>query len=164
MNQTEFAEGTDLIETYQQAVPDQWDGTRLVKPGTSFNKDFLGYLFKEVGKDVPKEVWLKCCAVIAKRPVKPRDLTMADFLQALEDYRDALAWAKMKRKMAPPVEGLDRKTVYEKILADPSANDLSKSIAREGLEKIARGRGTGPGERKRNRVQGGEKYRRMKQQ
>lgn len=162
MTRKEFAEGVALVELCMQGVVDELDREgRIVKHGTSFIEGFLDYLFVEV-KDIPRDLWLKVCEKVCRLPCRPRDLTVSDFLRGLESFRAAEVWRKARWKMAPPGPMYDRKLVYERVLADPSANELSKSLARRGLERIAIGGTSGPGEGKCPRVQGGEKYRQMK--
>jgi len=154
-----------MIETFLQGVPDDVQNGRLVKPGTSFQPNFLDYLFDRV-KDVDKGVWMKVCTAIAHRPLKPRDLTMADFIQPLEKYLDMDAWKKARWKIQPlPEKVTPMEEVYRRTVEDPKASQAAKDFARGRLEKLlsASAMKSGPGERKRGRVQGGEKYRRMKQ-
>lgn len=120
-----------------------------------FSGAFVSVLAEAV-KDYTLAEWTGCIEILLKGTTKAPDLTVGDFLEALQEVRHGKALHDNVWKCRPPGSSKrpDWKKMSEAICADPMANDLSKSIIR-GLATRKEAEAPPP-------VVGGEKYRRSK--
>lgn len=117
----------------------------------SFPTKFVDFLWMAV-KDVPDEIWTECCTRLALDTRKINDLVAGDFLATLREIGQEKARRGAVWSSAPKPKPIsDWKGMAEKVCADPSAADLSKSIARN----LAQRKDPVPA------PTGGEKYRRQ---
>lgn len=137
MTNQEFKKGMETIETALQG---------------KFQDSFMTFVWKSV-KDVAAEDWKDAVGKLALLMKKPQDLFAGDFLEALREVANEryVRDAKKPRKL-PPVVKPAWKEIEGRVCADPSANELSRSIAK----RLAIQKGAPEAQ-----VKGGEKYRRQ---
>lgn len=119
-----------------------------------FSGAFVSILAEAV-KDYTLAEWTGCIEILLRGTTKAPDLTVGDFLAALQEVRHGKALHDNTWKLrSPGTWKPDWKKLSEKICADPMASENSKAILRElaARKEIS----AAPP------VVGGEKYRRSK--
>lgn len=115
----DVARFTKGIETLQIALQGKFDGR------------FTTYLANAI-KHYTQEEWEECVERLARGLKKPPDLVVGDFIRVLEEIREEKAAEKNRWQHRTPGKGSpDWNRMAEKICADPQANDMSRTIARE---------------------------------
>ena len=119
-----------------------------------FSGAFVSVLAEAV-KDYTLAEWDGCIEILLQDTTKPADLTVGDFLKALQEVRHGKALHDNTWKYRAPGNWRpDWKKMSEKICADPMASEGSKEI----LRQLAARKETSAAPP----VVGGEKYRRSK--